>query len=432
MKRDAVLLFALAACGGGGHHTQDASPYDAPGDTLQTSADAAANGVTLRITNNGVPVANVASVFLDAQDKQIAAVTTDASGNASATVGPGGSVTAVLHEGGGLDHLMTFTAVQPGDVLLIELQPRAHTPAPQITVTAPANGSPYYSLFPSCGDTTGSIDGTFSFVPQDCGGAADFVVTTSADMQSITGFLVATNVLVGADATLPGAFGAPIDRSYNYTDVPAMVTNVVTRAALLGHNGPMYVAESAHDVAGDTAFMTTEPMPDTTGLGLSALVVSNLYPQSSELGQQTMLEVADSATDYTLDVTQAMLPRYITAPAYDAVSRTVGWGEAPATSDANLVRARIHAFRDDGASGHSWTWQIVGAKNATSVTYPVIPALDGFSYVPIATDTIGVDELTTASLPGGYSGVRAHAFGDLNAFATSGRSVLETLFTPNL
>ena len=167
-------------------------------------------------------------------------------------------------------------------------------------------------------------------------------------------------------------------------------------------------------------------MPDTTGLGISALVVSNLYPQSTELGQQTILEVADSGTDYTVDLTQAMLPRYITAPAYDAASRTIGWGEAPASVDGNLVRARIHAVRDDVASGRSWTWQIVGAKSATSITFPELPALDGFSYVPLATDTVGVDELTTASIPGGYSGVRAHAFGDLNALATSGRSAIET------
>lgn len=428
MKRSPMLLLALAACGGGGHHTNDASPYDAPSDTLQTSADASADGVTLRVTSNGQPVANVASVFLDAGGKPVAAVTTDASGNASATVGPGGSVTAVLHEGVGLDHLMTFTAVQPGDVLAIELQPRSHTPAPGITVTAPTNGSQSYSLFPSCGDSSSSLDGTFSFLPLDCDGAADFVVTSTNDMLSITGFVVATNVLIGANAVIPGTFGAPISRSYAYTDVPAMVTNIVTRAALLGHNGPMYAAESAHDVTG-TSFTTTEPMPDTTGLGISALVVSNLYPQSTELGQQTILEVADSSTDYTVGITQAMLPRYITAPAYDAASRTIGWGEAPASVEGNLVRARIHAVRD---GGRSWTWQIVGAKGATSITFPELPTLDGFSYVPLATDTVGVDELTTASIPGGYSGVRAHAFGDLNDLATSGRSAIETLFTPNL
>ena len=134
MKR--VLLVALAACGGGGHHTTDAPPLDATGDTLGTSADAPPNGVTLHVTDGGDPVAE------RHRDLPRRAGQADRRGRRPMRTEPqqqrcsGGTVTAMLHEGAGPRSPVTFTAVAPGDALVLELAPpgprwrRRHLTAP--------------------------------------------------------------------------------------------------------------------------------------------------------------------------------------------------------------------------------------------------------------------------------------------------------------
>ncbi|MBV8760118.1 MAG: hypothetical protein JO257_22695 [Deltaproteobacteria bacterium] len=427
MKR---ALFLLAACGGGGHHTTDAPPYDAPADTLPTSADAAQGGITLRVLSGGDPVPNVATIFLDAQDKQVAAVTTDQTGTAAATLTAGGTVTAIVHEGTGLDHLTTFTGVQPGDVLLLELQPAGPAAAMVVNLTFPTNGSQAYTLFPSCGDQIGSTDGTFQFRPLGCGGTADFVVGAGAG-GTISSFLVAMGVNVGSDAVVAGTFAPPITPAYNYTAIPSTLSALSNRAAILGHNGEMYAQSSSVTLATNQTTATLhETIPTTM---TPALVTTNLWPQPNELGQQLVVDaVADASADYNLDVTQAMLPRYITAPAYDVVTRSIGWGEAPATAQSNVVRAQIHVNRDDVPAGRSWTWTIAAPKNAASVTFPALPAVDGFSFIPIATDTVVVSDLTTALFPGGFDALRTSPFRDLVPALTSGHAVIETLAPPQL
>ena len=142
--------------------------------------------------------------------------------------------------------------------------------------------------------------------------------------------------------------------------------------------------------------------------------------------------VANASADYAIDVTHTMLPRYTTAPTYDAASRTIGWGEAPADGQATVVRARLHAYRDDIPSGRSWSWEIAAAKTATTVTFPALPDVDGFSFIPIASDTVGVDDLTTATFPGGFDAVRTSPFRDLVPALTSGHAVIESLAQPQL
>jgi hypothetical protein len=432
-----ALLFAcvLGACGGGGHHTSDASPYDAPADTLPISGDAGATGVTLLITTGGEPVANVATLFLDAQDRQVAAVTTDASGKASAIVGAGGSVTAVIAQGPDVDHLTTFTNVQPGDTLMLVLAPPGAAASAPITISAPTNaGADHYNLFPSCGMQAGSIDGQFSFTPVGCtGDTVDIVIASgnSQDDATISGFLVAQGLSAKSDNALSGTFSAPLAQQFAYTGIPNVLAALETRAVVLGANGPTYAGADTHALAAnETSATTTAVMPDTS---LPDEVATTLYPRDTELGEQTVYDVVTATNaPYSLDVSQAMLPRYIAAPAYDATSHSVGWGEAPGVVQPDLVRVRIHAYRDDIPSGRSWTWEIASTRNATTITFPTLPPLDGFSFMPVATDAVGVDELTTVSVPGGFGAVRTHPFDVPTSPLTSGRAVVETLYSPNL
>ena len=430
MKR---WLFLLAACGGGTHHTTDAGPVDALADSLPTSSDAAATSVRLHVTSQGQPVANVATVFLTADGRQVAAVATDASGTAAALLDAGGSVTAILHVGAGVDDLRTFTGVQPGDALELDLAPAGPQTGANITMSAPTNASAYdYSLFSSCGDRTGSLDGSFSFVPLGCGATADFVVTANNDVEQPMAFLVALGVSLSGSPAIAGSYTAPHDPAFGYSGVPSVVQSVEVHAVLRGSGGgSMFAADDTEPVNGGSLTVHAA-MPDATGLGLMMQVSSQLFPISNEAGQQGIHEIVAADQPYDLNLTTAMLPRYVAAPAFDVSTRSIAWGEAPGGTAADLVRARIHAYRDDIPSGRAWSWEIVAAKNGTNVTFPMLPDVDGFSFVPIATDSVTIDELTTESLPGGYAANRTNAFADPVARLTSGRVAIEVLYSPAL
>lgn len=430
MKR---WLLLLAACGGGTHHTTDAGPLDAASDSLPTSSDAASTSVRVRVTSQGQPVANVATVFLSSDGSKVAELATDASGTAAALLDAGGSVTVIVHTGAGVDDLRTFTGVQPGDALELDLAPAGPQTGAPITMSAPTDASAYdYSLYASCGDRTGSLDGSFSFVPQGCGTTADFVVSANNDTEQPMKFIVARGVSLAGTPAISGAYAAPRDPALGYSNVPSVLESVAAHVALLGSgDGRMFAADQAAPVNGGSLTIDMT-MPDATGLGMMMQVSSQLYPIATESGQQGIHEIVAADQPYNVDVANTMLPRYVAAPAYDVSTRSIAWGEAPASAAASIVRARIHAYRDDIPFGRTWSWEIVAAKNGTNVTFPTLPDVDGFSFVPTTTDTVTIDELTTESMPGDYAGNRAHAFADPVAHLTSGRVVIEVLYSPPL
>jgi hypothetical protein len=417
-----ALVLVLAACGGNDHHTIDAGPIDALTDSLPVSGDGAPGGVQLHVTQGGHPVAQVATFFLASDDRVVSAVTTNGGGIAAASLSDG-SVTAVLHAGG-IDRLWTFTGVHAGDILELALDPPGPATADNVMVSAPVAAGAYdYGLFSGCGDRANSLDAMFVFTPRDCGATADFVITVNDMLDVPQAALVARGVSL-ASPTIAGAYVPVVTPAFTYSG-GGVVTSVDTRVQLLAPHGVLYAADDLQPASGG-AVTTHVRLPDTTGLAMSADVVTLIYPAASELGQQTIHDVVDPAVPYSLDLAGAMLPRYTIAPAYDVASRTLAWGEAPGGTAATTVRAAIHATRDAFPTGRSWSWQIVAAKTAANVTFPALPDLAGFSFVPAPGDTVGVDDLTTSSVP--YAATRG--FVDPGHGVTSGRVVVETLYTP--
>jgi hypothetical protein len=426
MKR---MLLLLAACGGSDHHTTDAGPIDAVTDSLPTSGDGAPGGVQLHVTQAGQPLEHVATFFLGTDDKLVTAVDTNPAGIAAAAL-TAGSVTAVLHTGSGVDRLWTFTDVQAGDVLELALDPPGPDTGGDVTITAPPVAGAYnYGLFTSCGNKANSLDGTFDFVPRGCGTTADFVVTANDDTEQPQSALIARDVPLTANAMIAGTYAPIVTPSFSYTGGGSAVASIDTRVELLGQGGSIYGADGAAPASNGTV-TTKVQLPDTTGLAMSADVVTIEFPADSELGQQVIHDVVDPSQPYSLELGSAMLPRYASAPAYDIATRTVAWGEVPGGTPALSVRATIHAYRDAIPTGRSWSWDIVAAKTATSVTFPALPALDGFSFVPADGDTVGVDTLTTTSVA--YSAIRTHAFAEPAGAVTAGRLAIEMLYSPPL
>lgn len=143
---------ALAACG------DDDSARKLP-DAGLTDIDAApapdaatAGVVTLTITQDGAPRAAVDVYFQAADGALVAKVPTDASGVASATMEPGGFVTAIgpFEVVEGPFQVKTFAGVKPGDQLRLDQDWRFTAPI-TVTVTVPFDESAlYYDVYTTC------------------------------------------------------------------------------------------------------------------------------------------------------------------------------------------------------------------------------------------------------------------------------------------
>jgi hypothetical protein len=442
MKHLLALPFVLAACSGGVHHGVDAQPADGSPDTVGPSTgDPPANAVKLVVTHGGMPHTGVAVVFQNPDSSLVQAGLTNEKGLAWAVMPEGGFVTAIAEPGSGLDELTTFAAVEPGDALVLDSAPTGDTGQWPVKLAVPADiaSAAGYQVYSTCGGPFGVAPNA----PSDellvgCNGMADFVVIASDDSDTpLRGFL-ATSVAVpdpppppATDAmdpiypnlAIPGAFSSVVTSTFSYTNLPSYVTWVATYHAFAGAHGRVFERTAGAAPSGTTA-ATQIVLPDASA---PTLVETTLF--GDQFGQQLIYEArAAAATPYSLDVGNALLPAYASTPAYDPDRRVVSWSEGSGAQTPNVVRARIHAYRDAIPEGRAWGWRIIAPRTATTITYPQLPVF-GFDFNVQASDIVGVDELTTAQVPGGYAAVRRDGFGDLSSvlLGTTGSLIVQTL-----
>jgi hypothetical protein len=222
---------------------------------------------------------------------------------------------------------------------------------------------------------------------------------------------------------VPGSYASVVTSTFSYTNLPSYVTWVATYFAFASAHGRVFEVTAGAAPNGTTA-ATQLVLPDAS---TSTLVETTLF--GDQFGQQLIYQArGPAATPYSLDVGSALLPAYASAPTYDPDRRMVSWTEGTGAQVPNVVRARIHAYRDAIPEGRAWGWRIIAPRTATTVTYPQVPVF-GFDFNVQATDVVGVDELTTAEVPGGYAAVRRIGFGDLSSvlLGTTDSLILQTL-----
>jgi len=432
--RGLCLASLLAGCSGNHPGFPNGVP-DAPGDTLSSmTGDAAPDAVTLTVTAHGAAVPGVAVYFQTSDSSLVLAATTDEHGTAGAVLPPGGYVTVIEPDDGtGIARLATIAATQPRDALHLDLAPTGPTDAATFAATVPTlSGAAYYRLFTSCGQLVANASGAASGELLGCGDAADVVVIAGDQNGVILGSLYAADVPVAREpAALTGTYSALVATQFAYAGVPAASDAVTTYQAIETARGRLFdTATSGSVVAGLAS--TTLDLPATTGA--IGLTISSAQPAVTAVSEQRVFDWGPWRSSYTLDLASAMLPAFAGVPTYDPATRSISWSEQGAGTPPDLVRARVHVYRDAIPEGRSWTWAIVAPRGAAaSVALPRLPA-GGFDFNPGATDTIDVDDLLSASVPRGYDAVRTHGFDDIQTFVAgpSGRIVAETLYTPPL
>jgi hypothetical protein len=437
IARRLAIAGLLAACSG--HHapfpnaTIDGPP---PDEFSPVGADAMPGAVTITVTVNGVPAANVAVYFQDHASQVVLAAATDAQGTAGALVPAGGFVTVFEPAGtSGATRLVTFAATSPGDHLHLDLGTSDPNLPTTFKLQVPAMaGAVGYQLYSSCGQAGVAATTATSVTLDGCNGSADMVVVAYDDTSAPIGNVYFSSVPVFDDSTraLSGTYTTPLPTaSYTYSDVPASITDVRSYARIFTSRGAIYDSSAASAVAGAMA-SNTLVLPQTTMT--SQLVVSDAMPAASEHGEQLVYDWSASSSTYSLDLASALLPAYDNAPTYDAAAHRVIWTERTGAVTPDLVRTTVNVYRDAFPQGTAWSWSIVAPRaSSSSVTFPTLPA-DSFDYNPQSSDTVTVSELLSAHVPGGYDTFRAHGFSDVTGLVTgdSGRIVVELLYSPPL
>jgi len=436
--RNAVLLGVVAACSGDHYHGVDAPPLDAPTDTLAPSnGQPPPEAVAIHVTQRGEPAPNVAVYFQTPDSTVELAATTDLSGIAWALATDGDFVTVLEPANAtGATAVTTFAGVHRSDRLELALDPVVSNPQVTVTLHVPLQGGAFgYQIHNPCGDVvavdaSGAGDVTFL----DCGaGTIDLVITPTDVGGAPLGALYVAGVAIasGSSATIAGGYTGFDTASFTYTNVPSTVGYVNTYQAILTPRGRVFDGNDGAAPAGGTA-ATAIKQPQTPG-GTIALTVTDAYPIDSETSRQAVFEWGPWSATHVLDVVTQRLPEYAGVATFDVARSSVMWSERPGGIAPSLVRASLNLYRDAIPTGRRWTWRIAAPRAGAAVALPHLP-VNGFDFNPTAGDTVTVDDLTNALVPGGYDAVRAHAFDPLVGVISvgSGTMIVEGTYSPPL
>lgn len=402
-----LALVVLAACGG----TDPGSSPDAAIDTLVVTT----GSVTVIVTERGVPVAGLPVFFRDADTASVSM--TGELGSVGFDLEARGSVTVLQPRSRyGTDQLSTFSEVEPGDVLHLDLEPLG-PPTTEVAITIPAAaGAAGYQLHTSCGGPFGAAPGPAqTFALEGCSsGTVDLLVLAYDADSNLVASLFSGGRSLTAPITVTGTYAAPTTNTLAYTNVDFSFLGVYQ--AIISSGRRIYEATRGETLeAGVTDKSFAIEQFGVTGATM--LYSATPFPQPEAFDEQVVLD-HQPAGPYSLDLRGALLPPYTSLGAFEIAARRLVWTEAAAGSRADLVRAGIRVSRDDIA----WTWRIVAPRQAAPVVaFPELPVLAPRDLNPLAGDIVTVTELTNVDLPVAYAAeLRANAFADLHRIVERG------------
>jgi hypothetical protein len=436
--RKLSLVLILVACGDdSSRHTPDATIHDG---AIDSAPDAAGTPVTLTVTRNGSGLASVPVYFQNADSSVVLATTTDASGTASAVIAAGGYVTAINpftqpQLGKGADELDTFSAVKPGDHLVLRDN---FNVGGSISVSMQAPFDPTMTSFlaytpcaPYAQTLTPPPQSVHAAVAQavtgtvyldSCGSASstDFIIYATNATQAE--YIYAQNVAVADMGTVDltaSTYTPATTRTYTYTNGPAN-QSINLDQALADPLGMIF------EINGSTP---TTPQTTTLDLPLFAGatdVLQSSYPEG--FSQQTLVDWGMLGSAFTTDAGARQLYAFTGPPSYDVTSHTAtvptdsGSGVAPQFAVASVRAQRTSDLK-------VWRWAVAAPYSSAGVVLPVLPTTI-YDYNIGSADTVGIDGYGVGNVPGGYDAVRPYVLsingpGDF-ASGGSGQAVLET------
>lgn len=399
MRRLALFLFLVAACGDDGGNTPQPD-----GGPVGPGADAdLGQPVTIIVRRDGVARPNVRVHFQNPDSTLITSTNTDSNGEASAVMPNGGFVTAIepFKDSSGTIppvNVHTFAAVKPGDELILEEESGGN--AIELVITAPTdptNGVTGYLYSTACDNTTDPSTSASLYLEDACQPTTDVVIASLNGANEIVNYLYAADqdVSSGTLDLSSMTYVAPTEKTYTYNNVPAGIDGVFIIQQLASAAGQ--VVQLMGGAAGMPA-TTTMKLPAFSGA--SEVVVGFI---ERTYGTHGLADFGPFNATYTTDVAARLLPEATSAPSYDVVNRRVTWTEATGGQTPDFVIADAYAFRETPLLAIQWA--LTAPYTAGMVQFPTLP-VEGTDYNFQATDTTGVDQVVLGKISGGYDAVR--------------------------
>jgi len=405
------IVAVVCGCGGNAGHLPDAG---APADT------GAAPPVTLTVTRNAQPVMGVHVYFLNPDDTVAAKIDTDTTGNASAVVADGGSVTVLdpfapaQPDPARTLELRTYVGVKAGDHLVMS-QPDK-TPI-DVTIKAPLlSGRHSYDVLTTCGTTSlSSAEASGTVTLSGCQGIADILVIArgigATDMFSL--YRAGVAVADGGTVDLTADTFVPLrDATFHCSHLPSDATGMsifhgfVTEHGMVGFNNVVFDGGTRTIQQGEAT--VTFQVPDIAAAANVTALIDFTIDQHTH---HVVTERRPLAASFDLDVSGLLLPDRSGGAVYDAANRRLVWTDAPGgvAPDLDLgILAVTPALTRAAAPTQPWNWQVLAPHSGAALRLPALPA-DVNSWVPAAGDTVRAD-VVALKVPGGYDAIRSRVY----------------------
>jgi hypothetical protein len=409
---------SLVACGDSSnkHTFNDAMPSKDGAVVHDAAPDAPPATGVVKITvydTTGVLAAGTPVVFLDASGATVLEVATDANGVAMATMGPGGSVTALRPNGAAppallgttQQHLYTFEGVKPGDQLQLGT-PAGPGVGGSVTVTLPAiSGAANYIIRTACGSTGFSAPsgsgapppiGTVNYT--DCALTGLSAEAFDAFGVSMGTFYKPTQVLTGAIDLSAETYKPNKTLALTASNIPAVVTSVNAEVDLFVGAFDLYWLSKSLTLGTGSATGSYD-LADQPGAMVSHV---NVYRQ---IAGETIVRAEATPAAWSMDVGANLIPWLPSFAVIDTDTHSLAWTEVGAGT-ATAISANLYA----SGPSVSYDWNIVAPYTARKLVLPVLPtSLASFNIQP--TYYSYVNNVGIVQLPAGaWDVVRPVAF----------------------
>lgn len=419
-----VWLMVMVGCSSKHGVVRDAVVVqdDAPVDAFDACTD---TSVRLTVTKDGVPQRGVHVYFGNDLYPGVVQMT-DASGVACGYVETGAyqmPVVTALDPFGTLtateDELFSFQMVVPGDHLVLAQTTPVHT---AVTVTFPADaGASSYRLHTSCGGAAVTSGATVDLA--GCGSTIDVLLESLTSSGVSKGWLYQADVPLASTLALTGSFQPAVTEQLAFdTDAGSGFENVITdhlaiHARLATAKGIVY---DGPPIAFPISYMNEHPTYDLVRPSIpGATSMTDIGCGYAEHDDQHVVDWYPSTTaSHHVDLTALGLESFASVVTFSA--GTLVYSETGGQLPTDAIRTTI----DFGRTGdRSWRWHLATSFNPNGFPFrfPQLPADDYNRNFANATYT-NIVEATLFTLPGGYDGFRANAFGIDPATAISGVS----------
>jgi hypothetical protein len=468
MRFTCLLSILFMACGGDGNHHLTDGAVDSP--ALEPDAPAAGPvTVIVTLDGAAAPGVQVYFQNADSSLVTSGSALTDANGSASATMIAGGFVTVLepqeaqptvvrsyvrspavfAVDGSTLD---TFAGVKPNDVIHVDVgSPNETVVVSNIELTVPTDtttGVTQYFLFATCaqgGDggpidiTPGGGSGSGSgaaikkkhpagvvannppvFVQLDSctGGLADLVIVSEDNNSNPINFIYAPATNVGSASgsgstavTVTGTYAAVPTLTETVTDLAQDAVDVEVQIKVATSRGQLTDSEADVEPAAGSATLSF-PVPTVPGgVAQTEFTVSN-GSQGADIFDTQLIDdwAASPAAATSLDYQKTQIKDFTNFPTFDLATESTTWPVGTTGNAADLVEAEIEVIRSSGsgsaATQTEWLWELIGPPSYDgNATLPTLPT-DVFAFNPAAGDTVSVQEVAAAIVPGGYDAVR--------------------------